>query len=235
MVGVPEPAASAGDVVARRIRLRGHVQGVGFRPFVYRRAIEHGIVGHVQNQLGEVEVLAMGRAGDVDTFMRDVVDRSPPLSSPTIAEVETVSAPVADTFAIIDSLASADAQIFVPPDYFMCDDCRHELQDPSDRRHAYPFINCTQCGPRYTLIEALPYDRPNTSMSGFPLCPDCETEYLNPGDRRFHAEPVACANCGPQLSFEGPDEVLDDTGEALASAVENIRAGYIVAVKDHAA
>jgi hydrogenase maturation protein HypF len=229
---VAEPAASAGDAVARRIRLRGHVQGVGFRPFVYRLALEHGIVGHVQNQLGEVEVLAMGEAGDVDTFTRNLVDRAPPLSSPAIAEVATVSAPVAASFEIIDSLASADAQIFVPPDYFMCDDCRCELQDPSDRRHAYPFINCTQCGPRYTLIEALPYDRQNTSMSGFPLCPDCETEYLNPGNRRFHAEPVACANCGPQLSFEGPDDdVLDDTGGALARAVDNIRAGHIVAVK----
>jgi hydrogenase maturation protein HypF len=232
MVGVAEPAASSGDAIARRIRLRGHVQGVGFRPFVYRLALEHGIVGHVQNQLGEVEVLAVGDAGDVDTFMRNLVDRSPPLSSPTIAEVETVSSSLADTFEIIDSLVSADAQVFVPPDYFMCDDCKRELQDPSDRRHAYPFINCTQCGPRYTLIEALPYDRPNTSMAGFPLCPDCESEYRDPANRRFHAEPVACANCGPQLSFEEQNcDSLEETEEALGRAVEKIRAGHIVAVK----
>jgi hydrogenase maturation protein HypF len=232
MVGVAEPAVSAGNAIARRIRLRGHVQGVGYRPFVYRLALEYGIVGHVQNQLGEVEVLAMGAAGDVEKFVRDVVDLAPPLSSPTIAEIETVSALLADTFEIIDSLASADAQVFVPPDYFMCDDCRRELQDPSDRRHAYPFINCTQCGPRYTLIETLPYDRPNTSMSGFPLCPDCESEYLNPGNRRFHAEPVACPSCGPQLSFEGTgNDVQDDTDEALIHTVEKIRAGCIVAVK----
>ena len=232
MVGVAEPAASSGDAIARRIRLRGHVQGVGFRPFVYRLALEHGIVGHVQNQLGEVEVLAVGDAGDVDTFMRNLVDRSPPLSSPTIAEVETVSSALADTFEIINSLASADAQVFVPPDYFMCDDCKRELQDPSDRRHAYPFINCTQCGPRYTLIEALPYDRPNTSMARFPLCPDCESEYRDPANRRFHAEPVACANCGPQLSFEEQNcDSLEETEEALGRAVEKIRAGHIVAVK----
>ena len=232
MVGVAEPAASSGNAIARRIRLRGHVQGVGFRPFVYRLALEHGIVGHVQNQLGEVEVLAVGDAGDVDTFMRNLVDRSPPLSSPTIAEVETVSSALADTFEIINSLASADAQVFVPPDYFMCDDCKRELQDPSDRRHAYPFINCTQCGPRYTLIEALPYDRPNTSMAGFPLCPDCESEYRDPANRRFHAEPVACANCGPQLSFEEQNcDSLEETEEALGRAVEKIRAGHIVAVK----
>ena len=232
MVGVAEPASNAGDAIARRIRLRGHVQGVGFRPFVYRLAHEHGIAGHVQNQLGEVQVLAMGAVDSIDAFMHDLVDRAPPLSSPSIAEVEAVSAAVADTFEIIDSLAVADAQIFVPPDYFMCDDCKRELQDPSDRRHAYPFINCTQCGPRYTLIEALPYDRPNTSMSGFPLCPECETEYLDPSNRRFHAEPVACAACGPQVSFEEPDDdVLSDTGQAIERAVEKIRAGYIVAVK----
>jgi hydrogenase maturation protein HypF len=232
MVGVTEPARNAGNAIARRIRLRGHVQGVGFRPFVYRLALEHGIAGHVQNQLGEVQVLAMGAVDSIDAFMHDLVERAPPLSSPSIAEVEAVCAEVSDTFEIIDSLAGADAQIFVPPDYFMCDDCKRELQDPSDRRHAYPFINCTQCGPRYTLIEALPYDRPNTSMSGFPLCPACETEYLDPANRRFHAEPVACATCGPQVSFEEQDDdTVNDTARALERAVEKIRAGYIVAVK----
>ena len=232
MAGVAEPASNAGDAIARRIRLQGHVQGVGFRPFVYRLALEHGIVGHVQNQLGEVEVLALGAADSIDAFMRDLVERAPPLSSPSVAEVEAVFAVAADAFEIIDSLASADAQVFVPPDYFMCDDCKRELEDPSDRRHAYPFINCTQCGPRYTLIEALPYDRPNTSMSGFPLCPDCETEYLDPANRRFHAEPVACAACGPQVSFEEQDDdIVNDTARALERAVEKIRAGYIVAVK----
>jgi len=232
MVGVPEPASNAGAAIARRIRLRGHVQGVGFRPFVYRLALEHDIVGHVQNQLGEVQVLAMGAVGSVDAFMHDLVERAPPLSSPSVAEVEAVSAEAADTFQIIDSVASADAQVFVPPDYFMCDDCKRELQDPSDRRYAYPFINCTQCGPRYTLIQALPYDRPNTSMSGFPLCPDCETEYRDPANRRFHAEPVACATCGPQVSFEERgDDLVNDTALALERAVEKIRAGYIVAVK----
>jgi hydrogenase maturation protein HypF len=232
MAGVAEPARNAGDAIARRIRLQGHVQGVGFRPFVYRLALEHDIAGHVQNQLGEVQVLAIGAIERVDAFMHDLVDRAPPLSSPSIAEVQSVPAAVVDSFKIIDSEASADAQIFVPPDYFMCEDCRRELQDPSDRRHAYPFINCTQCGPRYTLIEALPYDRPNTSMAGFPLCPDCEAEYLDPADRRFHAEPVACGTCGPQVSFEErDDDIVTDTAKALERAVETIRAGYIVAVK----
>ena len=227
-----ELAARVDAVVARRIHLTGHVQGVGFRPFVFRLARKHGIRGHVQNQLGEVEVVAIGVADAVACFVRELVDSAPPLSSPSIASIETIDPGETGDFAIIDSLADSDAQVFVPPDYFMCDDCRRELEDPNDRRHAYPFINCTQCGPRYTLIEALPYDRPNTSMSGFPLCPDCEAEYRDPADRRFHAEPVACSRCGPHLSFEDDDgRPAGDRETALARSVDVIRAGKIVAVK----
>ncbi len=216
---------------ARRVRLQGHVQGVGFRPFVYRLALQHGINGHVQNQLGEVEVVAVGTAASVDCFVRDLVATAPPLSSPELAAAEDIDVPVVETFQIIDSLADTDAQVFVPPDYFMCDDCKRELQDPTDRRYAYPFINCTQCGPRYTLIESLPYDRPNTSMKSFPLCPDCEAEYLEPVDRRFHAEPVACAKCGPSLSLLKDGVLTNDSDMALARAVASISAGDIVAVK----
>ena len=210
--------------VARRIRLRGHVQGVGFRPFVYRLAVEHGVSGHVQNQLGEVEVLARGPADVVDRFQRELVERAPPLSSPELAAVTDATAQAGSSFEIIASEADADAQVFVPPDYFMCDDCKRELGDPNDRRHRYPFINCTQCGPRYTLIESLPYDRPNTSMAAFPLCAECEAEYLDPADRRFHAEPVACPACGPQVSFADAEKPMD-------AAVTALRDGRIVAVK----
>jgi hydrogenase maturation protein HypF len=229
---VAELAIHVDETSAQRIRLRGHVQGVGFRPFVYRLAVQHGVVGHVQNQLGEVEVLAQGSAEVVERFVDGLIADAPPLSSPTILSVESVGELDCDSFRIIESLADADAQIFVPPDYFMCDDCKDELQNASDRRHAYPFINCTQCGPRYTLIEALPYDRKNTSMSGFPLCPQCEAEYRDPADRRFHAEPVACATCGPQLQFEEPgSETVIVSEAALEKAVASIRAGAIVAVK----
>jgi hydrogenase maturation protein HypF len=229
---VVEAARDVGPVVARRLRLRGHVQGVGFRPFVYRVAVEHGINGHVQNRMGEVEILAAGAPADMARFTRALIEEAPPLSSPELVASDEVEIPAADCFAIIASAAGDAAQVFVPPDYFMCDDCRRELQDPADRRHAYPFINCTQCGPRYTLIEALPYDRPNTSMAGFPLCPACEAEYRDPADRRFHAEPVACPDCGPQLRYEhGDDAPVDDTAGALACAVAAVRDGQVVAVK----
>lgn len=220
------------DLAAARITLTGHVQGVGFRPFVYRLAIENGLLGSVQNQLGEVEVIAIGRASNLARFRRDIVAQAPPLSRPSITRFDSIEVPPAERFEIIESSARADAQIFVPPDYFMCDDCRSELQDPNDRRYHYPFINCTQCGPRYTLIEALPYDRANTSMAGFPLCIDCEREYRDPADRRFHAEPVACPKCGPQLTFETADQSdIAETGAALQAAVDAIRGGSVVAVK----
>lgn len=217
---------------ALRLVLSGHVQGVGFRPFVYRLAKQYGLLGHVQNQLGEVEVVAAGHRTALEEFARDLIECAPPLSRPTIARSESIDVPDVDAFEIVASESRAEAQIFVPPDYFMCDDCRAELHDPDDRRFAYPFINCTQCGPRYTLIESLPYDRPNTSMSGFPLCTDCEAEYRDPADRRFHAEPVACPVCGPQLQFAADGRAaIDSTPDALQAAVDAIAAGRIVAVK----
>jgi hydrogenase maturation protein HypF len=213
-----------------RITLSGHVQGVGFRPFVYRVAVEHGIVGEVQNCVGEVDIVASGPPEVLHHFEEDLVAKAPPLSHPVIERIVHIE-PRHDTeFRIAPSSAAAEASIFVPPDYFMCDDCREELADPGDRRYRYPFINCTQCGPRYTLIEALPYDRPNTSMRAFPLCNACEREYLDPHDRRFHAEPVACPECGPQLTFEGRGIRADGDG-ALDAAVDAISSGLVVAVK----
>jgi hydrogenase maturation protein HypF len=217
---------------SQRFVLSGHVQGVGFRPFVYRLARKHGLTGHVQNQLGEVEVVASGSANALAQFEHDLIEKSPPLSRPSIDVVELIDYEEFDGFEISESSAEADASIFVPQDFFMCDDCREELYDPSDRRYRYPFINCTQCGPRYTLIEALPYDRPNTSMAEFPLCDDCEKEYLDPANRRFHAEPVACPACGPQLSFFDQENVSTVLAEdALQAALGKLRDGCIIAVK----
>jgi hydrogenase maturation protein HypF len=219
-------------LAARRWLLTGRVQGVGFRPFVYRLAHEHALTGWVQNRRGEVEVLAQGAPSALDAFARALIDRAPPLAQPKIfATVAANPEPLPD-FRIRDSAASTAAQVHVPPDYFACDDCLRELADPRDRRHRYPFINCTQCGPRYTLIERLPYDRANTTMRAFPLCPACEREYRDPRDRRFHAEPIACPVCGPQLQFASDDDgVIDDTPAALAAAAGALRAGRVIAVK----
>ncbi len=226
----------ADSPAAIRITLVGHVQGVGFRPFVYRLAHERGVHGSVQNRVGEVEIIAVASPAVLETFQAELIERAPPLSRPRIHCVEPIEdlagGAAAARFEIISSSVDADAEVFVPPDYFMCDDCRQELDDAADRRYQYPFINCTQCGPRYTLIESLPYDRPNTSMSGFPLCAECEKEYVEPTNRRFHAEPVACEQCGPSLRFEADGQTaIADNRAALDAAVRALRDGQVVAVK----
>jgi len=214
------------------ITLTGHVQGVGFRPFVYRTALQHGITGEVQNRVGEVRIVASGSTEALGRFQRDLIACAPPLSQPALESVVAREHECFAAFTIAASSANADAKIFVPPDYFMCDDCRDELADPGDRRFRYPFINCTQCGPRYTLIERLPYDRPNTSMVGFPLCAECREEYEDPADRRFHAEPVACPSCGPQVSFNSVGHATVASGDdALRVAVQFLHDGKVVAAK----
>jgi len=216
---------------SRRIRVSGHVQGVGFRPHVFRLAAEFGLTGWVQNQLGEVEILAQGPTAALDSFQRELLARAPALSHPSIDSVENSADPLADGFCIIDSAADRDADIHVPPDYFTCDECVAELGDPADRRFRYPFINCTQCGPRYTLIRSMPYDRPNTSMAEFPLCGPCRSEYENPADRRFHAEPVACPTCGPELSYRHGQQAVKGNEPSLTASIAALRAGHVIAVK----
>jgi hydrogenase maturation protein HypF len=222
---------SAEAAVARRLLLTGRVQGVGFRPFVYRLAHELGLDGHVRNLRGDVEVVLRGPSDRVARFERDVVQRAPPLARPSVARGESWPEDVAPGFRIAASAATADPQISVPPDFFCCPDCLAELAQPADRRHRYAFINCTQCGPRYTLIEALPYDRPNTSMRTFELCAQCRAEYEDPLDRRFHAEPVACPICGPHLAFVADGESSHDDEEALEAARRVLGAGRVLAVK----
>ena len=226
------PALGTVPSYAVRLSLVGHVQGVGFRPFVYRLATEYGLTGHVCNRQGEVEIVVCGRHDVIRRFRADLIRRAPPLSKPRIAKISPVDTVRYKSFDIVASSGDAESHVFVPPDYFMCDDCRDELADPANRRYGYPFINCTQCGPRYTLIESLPYDRPNTSMSGFELCDDCEAEYQSPSDRRFHAEPVACPACGPSLTFKPrvPAETIEEA-DALDATLARLRRGDIVAVK----
>lgn len=219
-------------VEAHRWLLTGLVQGVGFRPFVVRLGAALGIRGHVQNRSGQVEIVGEGQPDALDRFERALLAAAPPLSRPRIASRRAQAPEGYADFRILASEASAEAEIHVAPDYFCCDDCLRELNDPRDRRYRYPFINCTQCGPRYTLIERLPYDRANTTMAGFALCPECRAEYENPRDRRFHAEPIACPACGPRLAFRSREApALAGTEAALAACIENLKAGRIVAVK----
>ncbi|HUG99862.1 MAG TPA: carbamoyltransferase HypF [Gammaproteobacteria bacterium] len=216
----------------RRLWISGQVQGVGFRPFLFRLAQQHGLTGWARNTVGEVEVLVCGAAGNLDAFTRDIIDAAPAIATPQLRRVEDWRGAAPARFDILASEAAAEPRIFVPPDYFACDDCLAELADPADRRHRYPFINCTQCGPRYTIIRALPYDRANTSMAGFPLCAPCRAEYETPADRRFHAEPVACPACGPRLEWTAPGAApLLSTEAALRACVAALAAGRLVAVQ----
>ncbi|MCO6413538.1 MAG: carbamoyltransferase HypF [Thiogranum sp.] len=222
---------SASGVTTRRWLVSGVVQGVGFRPFVYRLARDHGLRGWVRNCTGQVEIVASGGEPQLQAFGNDLVTRAPAISRPQVQRMEAVPDTGFEDFSILDSETTGTSDIHVPVDYFVCEDCLRELNDPGDRRYRYPFINCTQCGPRYTLIGALPYDRPNTSMAGFALCPDCLREYRDPGHRRFHAEPIACPVCGPGLLLRRGAVELRDTEQALAGCVQALRDGLVVAVK----
>lgn len=218
-------------VLARRIVLAGRVQGVGFRPFIHRLAARFDLSGRVWNGAGKVTIHVEGAAERLTGFEMALIEEAPSLARPRIAAIEEVAIEGACGFRIVASAADEAPEVHLPPDLFCCEDCLSELNSPTERRYRYPFTNCTQCGPRYTIISALPYDRPNTSMAKFPLCADCRAEYENPADRRFHAEPLACPACGPTLSFRGA--ARDDArGEAaLAAAIRVLRDGGIVAVK----
>ena len=216
---------------ARRIRItiEGIVQGVGFRPFVFRLAERHGIAGWVRNTTAGVVIEAEGAGERLDAFRGALETDAPPLAVITGIAAEEI-APAGDcTFSIARSAGSAGA-VRIAPDGDVCPDCLRELFDPADRRYRYPFITCTNCGPRYSIVTAVPYDRPNTTMASFPLCDACRAEYENPRDRRFHAQPLACPVCGPRL------RLADAAGGALPGnpveeAAARLASGKIVAIK----
>jgi len=202
----------------REFRVTGTVQGVGFRPFVYGLARRYELAGFVLYDGGGVSIEAEGEAGSLDGFAAALTDEAPGLARIESVQTSPLAIRGEHEFVIAPSAAIGRTAL-IPPDVATCDDCLRELLDPGDRRYRYPFTNCTQCGPRFTIVRAVPYDRPNTTMAGFPLCDDCRREYEDPTDRRFHAEPIACPVCGPQLSMP------------LARAVQLLRDGAIVAVK----
>ena len=209
--------------------MSGLVQGVGFRPFVWREATVRGLTGWVGNDVVGLVLEAEGSADAVTSFL-DALSRPPPLARVDDVRTEALSPVGGEGFAVRDSALDGERRALVPPDTATCRDCLAELHDPADRRGGYPFVNCTNCGPRYTIVTSVPYDRTRTTMAGFPLCTDCRAEYADPGNRRFHAEPVCCPACGPVL------RLLDRAGteipgDAVGGAVARLRAGEVVAVK----
>ncbi|MBN8594224.1 MAG: carbamoyltransferase HypF [Anaerolineae bacterium] len=215
-----------------RMRVRGIVQGVGFRPFVFTLASRYGLTGHVGNDNAGVFIEVEGPVDLLEHFRQQLIDEAPALAHIETVTVEVVALQYDDNFQILESHADSTVSTHVPPDVSICDNCLQELLNPKDRRYRYPFINCTHCGPRFTIIQRIPYDRANTTMAAFEMCPACAAEYHDPHSRRFHAQPIACPECGPILEYRGAGFIASTTGErALDAAQASLRAGQIVAVK----
>jgi hydrogenase maturation protein HypF len=215
------------------IQVRGVVQGVGFRPFVFRIAHVHAVTGWVRNRPDGVEIEIQGPQSSSDGFLIALErERPTPARIEHVAVSEIPEVDGESRFEIVASGASSETRPSVPADLAICPDCAREMDTPGERRYRYPFTNCTYCGPRYSIIEGLPYDRPKTSMKGFPLCPDCLKEYTNPLDRRFHAQPVACPTCGPHLRLVGNNGAEISTRDAaLEGAVAALQRGDVLALK----
>lgn len=231
------------SMVAERIEVTGVVQGVGFRPFVYRMATELGLHGLVGNSASRVFIEVGGPQAGVDEFARRLAADAPPLALVEHVQRSTLPGGLASenkTFSIVSSEQDRGARTHVPPDAATCGECLEEMRDPSNRRFGHPFITCTNCGPRFTIIVDLPYDRPFTTMKPFPMCADCAREYRDPRDRRYHAQPVSCHQCGPQLRFEAlshdptqsnKTDQGDDASSPLIQARLAIASGAVIAIK----
>ncbi|OEJ57273.1 carbamoyltransferase HypF [Streptomyces agglomeratus] len=226
-----------GTVERRRVTVRGVVQGVGFRPFLYVLATELELTGHVTNTPEGVVAEVQGAPSAVARFCAAISTHAPTLARVESVDHHEVPAAGGAGFAIVASRTDGAARTLVPPDTATCADCLTELADPADRRHRHPFINCTHCGPRFTIVTGLPYDRAQTAMADFPMCPDCAREYADPADRRFHAQPVACPHCGPRLRLlvprpgDGPRPRPVTGKDPIAEARALLSRGAVLAVK----
>ncbi|RJQ50710.1 MAG: carbamoyltransferase HypF, partial [Desulfobacteraceae bacterium] len=214
-----------------KIAIRGTVQGIGFRPFVYKLAHEKKLNGYVLNTSTGVDIEVEGESPQIDLFIEAVRSNRIPLARIEDMRLSALEIRKDQGFVIRESVSKAEKLTSIPPDIGICEDCLKELQDPADRRYRYPFINCTNCGPRYTIIEDIPYDRPSTSMRSFRMCSDCTREYTDPFNRRFHAQPNACPVCGPRVMLCGKDRKALPAEDPIASAVDLIEKGHILAVK----
>jgi hydrogenase maturation protein HypF len=222
--------------VRRQIEVSGIVQGVGFRPYVYRLATGRGLRGTIRNTSAGVTIEIQGPAETVQDFVERLPAEAPPLAritNLTVCEVPCVAVQIGgdQDFRIVHSHEGEEVRTLISPDVAICPDCLRELFDPNDRRYRYPFINCTNCGPRFTIIRDIPYDRPSTSMAMFPMCPACLAEYENPLDRRFHAQPNACWECGPRVELWDKSGRRIECRDPIVEAVSGLHAGLVVAVK----
>jgi hydrogenase maturation protein HypF len=218
--------------VNRRLNITGIVQGVGFRPFIYQLANRYHLNGSICNTPAGVRIELEGEKHTIEAFSEALHNELPPLARIDTCSTEDVPYVGHTRFQILQSKTESQKSTLVSPDIAICEKCLQEMHDPTNRRYAYPFINCTECGPRYSIIETLPYDRPNTSMHFFTMCEACQKEYNDPLDRRFHAQPISCPDCGPTLRlFDTRNKVLEEGNDAIRLAVEAIKKGAIVAVK----
>ncbi len=224
-------SARKNAVIARRITIQGVVQGVGFRPFVFRMAQIHHVKGWVLNGREGVEIHAEGRNSDVDVFLTSLQLQAPSAAHVTTVDVQEVVPEGFSDFQILGSRCDSSPTVRISPDLSLCDECLRELQNPTDRRNRYPYINCSQCGPRYSIIKSLPYDRPGTTMAPWKMCLSCQYEYDNPLDRRHHAQPTACDSCGPGYRLIESHRSTDGSERAIRQAAELLATGSIVAVK----
>src|ERR1039457_853647 len=222
--------------VRRQIEVSGIVQGVGFRPYIYRLATSRRLSGTIRNTSAGVTIEIQGPAETVQDFVEHLPAEAPPLARITNLAVREVPCVVAQIggdqdFRIIHSHEGEEVRTLISPDVAICPDCLREMFDSDDRRYRYPFINCTNCGPRFTIIRDIPYDRPSTSMATFPMCAACLAEYGNPLDRRFHAQPNACWECGPRVELWDQSGQKIPGGDPIGEAVSALRSGLVVAVK----
>jgi hydrogenase maturation protein HypF len=219
------------NCVAKRLKVNGIVQGVGFRPFVFQLAAKYDLKGTVANTSSGVAIHVEGLEAHVTAFEADLAANPPPLAYIVEISSRTEAFQNLSGFAIVKSQGKSEMSTLISPDVSVCDDCRSEMLDPNDRRYLYAFINCTNCGPRYTIIDDIPYDRPKTSMRHFKMCPACQAEYDDPANRRFHAQPNACAECGPRVTLY--DNVKNEivTNDPVAEAAALLKKGRILAIK----
>ena len=218
-------------LVRKAIEVSGIVQGVGFRPYIYRLASERQLVGSICNTAAGVSIEVQGPLTAVDDFLARLPAEAPPLARITDITVREIACNGDRDFQIVTTHRGEPVTTLISPDVAVCADCLREMFDPADRRFRYPFINCTNCGPRFTIVRNIPYDRPFTSMAVFPMCPNCQAEYEDPRNRRFHAQPNACWDCGPHVELWDSVGKRMEVADPIAETVERLQSGEVVAIK----